>query len=146
MPDGTLVTAALVGQLVGAVGMAGVLWVVQLVHYPLMAVVPESAFPAYAAGHTTRITWVVGPLMAVEGVATLILLARPPADVAGWLPWAGAVSLAIALAVTALVSAPLHGRLSVGFDPQLHDRLVRTNWIRTAAWSAHAAVAVAMVA
>jgi hypothetical protein len=142
---GDLVTIALVGQLVGALAMAGVLWVVQLVHYPLMAAVPAAAFPAYEAGHTTRISWVVGPLMAIEGVATLVLLARPPADVATWLPWAGAISLAVALGVTAAISAPLHGRLSVGFDADLHDRLVRTNWVRTLAWSAHGAVAVAMV-
>jgi hypothetical protein len=36
-------------------------------------------------------------------------------------------------------------RLSTGFDPVVHRRLVRTNWIRTAAWTVRGAAAVAMV-
>jgi hypothetical protein len=37
-------------------------------------------------------------------------------------------------------------RLSTGFDPVVHRRLVRTNWVRTAAWTARGAAAVAMIA
>ena len=44
--------------------------------------------------------------------------------------------MGLAYGVTAFVSAPLHGRMSERFDARLHARLVSTNWIRTAAWSA----------
>lgn len=135
----------LAGQLLGAVGMLGVIWTVQLVHYPLFVHVPGDGFAAFEAEHTRRISWVVGPLMAIEGVTTLVLLARPPAGVPGWLPWAGATSLAIALGVTAAISAPLHGRLAPARDDELIARLVATNWIRTAAWTAHGLIAIALV-
>ena len=88
--------------------------------------------------------WVVGPLMAVEGVTTLVLLAWPPAEAPSSLPWIGAVTLALALGTTVLVSAPIHGRLGAGRDLRLLARLVRTNWIRTVAWTAHGGVAIAL--
>lgn len=134
----------LAGQLLGAIGMLGVIWVVQLVHYPLFRHVPADAFVAMEAAHTRRISFVVGPLMALEGATTLILLARPPTGAPSWLPWAGAACAAVALGVTALVSAPLHGRLSAGRDDVLLERLIRTNWARTAAWTGHGLVAVAL--
>ncbi len=137
-------TWVLAGQVIGAVAMMGVIWTMQLVHYPLMALVPVDEFLSYEAAHTRRIAWVVGPLMALEGVTTLVLLADPPPGVPALLPWVGALSVAVALGTTAFVSAPLHGRLSSGYDRALIDTLVRTNWVRTAAWTTHAAVAVAM--
>ena len=39
-----------------------------------------------------------------------------------------------------------HDRLGRGWDPRVHARLVRTSWIRTAAWTARAALALAMAA
>lgn len=134
------------GQVVGAVGMLGVIWTMQLVHYPLMAMVPADAFVAYEQAHTRRISWVVGPLMAIEGGAALVVLARTPDGVPVLLPWLGGLAVAVALGTTAFVSARLHGRLSAALDVTLVGRLVRTNWIRTVAWTTHGIVAVVMLA
>jgi hypothetical protein len=49
------------------------------------------------------------------------------------------------VAVTVGVSVPCHRRLSAGYDDAVLDRLVRTNWYRTVAWSAGGVVAAAMV-
>ncbi len=140
--SGSLETFIVVAQVFASVGMFGVIWTIQVVHYPLMKQVPESAFKAYEAEHTARITFIVGPLMAVEGLCVLSLLAWPPDGIAWWLPWVGAIAEAVAIGTTAFVSAPLHGRLSERHDTELLDRLVSTNWIRTAAWTARAIVAV----
>ena len=136
---------AAVAQVVGSVGMFGVIWIVQIVHYPLMRFVPGAQFGRFEAAHSTRISWVVGPLMAVEGVCVLAFFFAPPVGLPWWLPWAGAVAEAIAIGTTIVVSAPLHGRLGAHFDPALLDRLIATNWIRTAAWTARAAVAIAIL-
>lgn len=142
--SGAFETFVVVAQVFASVGMFGVIWTIQVVHYPLMKQIPESAFKAYEAGHTARITFIVGPLMAVEGLCVLVLLAWPPDGIAWWLPAVGAIAEAVAIGTTAFVSAPLHGRLSEHRDPILLDRLVLTNWIRTAAWTARAIVAVAI--
>jgi len=136
---------AAVAQVVGSVGMFGVIWIVQLVHYPLMRFVPGARFADFEAAHSTRISWVVGPLMAVEGVCVLAFFFAPPVSLPWWLPWAGAVAEAIAIGTTMFVSAPLHGRPGANFDPALLERLIATNWIRTAAWTGRAAVAIAIM-
>ena len=136
---------AAIAQVVGSVGMFGVIWMVQVVHYPLMRLVSGEQFARFETAHQARISWVVGPLMAVEGVCVLAFLFSPLAGLPGWMPWAGAVIEAIAIGTTMFVSAPLHGRLNANFNQAALDRLIATNWIRTVAWTARAAVAIAML-
>ena len=134
-----------VAQVVGSVGMFGVIWIVQLVHYPLMRFVSGEQFARFETAHRVRISWVVGPLMLIEGLCVLAFLFAPPAGLPGWLPWAGAIAESVAIGTTVLVSAPLHERLNAHFDPATLDRLIATNWIRTVAWSARAGLAIAML-
>ncbi|MCH9720431.1 MAG: hypothetical protein K0U67_00070 [Actinomycetia bacterium] len=136
---------AAVAQVVGSVGMFGVIWIVQIVHYPLMRFISGQQFARFESEHRTRISRVVGPLMAVEGVCVLAFFFAPPAGLPWWLPWAGAGAEAIAIGTTVFVSAPLHGRLDAHFDPATLDRLIATNWIRTAAWTGRAALAIAIL-
>ena len=136
---------AAVAQVVGSVGMFGVIWMVQIVHYPLMRFVSGEQFARFETAHRMRISWVVGPLMAVEGVSVLAFLFAPPAGLPWWLPWAGAGAEAIAIGTTVFVSAPLHEKLNAHFDPATLNRLVATNWIRTIAWTCRAGLAIAML-
>ena len=136
---------AAVAQVVGSVGMFGVIWIMQIVHYPLMRFVSGEQFARFETAHRVRISWVVGPLMLIEGVCVLAFLFAPPAGLPWWLPWVGAGVEAIAIGTTALVSAPLHEQLNAHFDEATLHRLVATNWIRTVAWTARAAVAIAML-
>ena len=136
---------AAVTQVVASVGMFGVIWIVQVVHYPLMRFVSAEQFNRFETAHRVRISWVVGPLMAVEGVCVLAFLFAPPAGLVWWLPWAGAAAEAVAIGTTVFVSAPLHERLNAHFDQASLDRLVATNWVRTFAWTARAGVAIAML-
>jgi hypothetical protein len=136
---------AAVAQVVGSVGMFGVIWIVQVVHYPLMRFVSGPQFPRFESEHRQRISLVVGPLMAVEGVCVLAFLFAPPPGLPWWLPWAGAGAEAAVIGTTVLVSAPLHERLNAQFDPGLLDRLIATNWIRTLAWTVRAGLAIAML-
>ena len=48
--------------------------------------------------------------------------------------------LAVIWVSTFLIQVPLHGRLTRGFDATRHSALVRSNWIRTVAWSARGAL------
>lgn len=136
---------AAISQVVGSVGMFGVIWIVQLVHYPLMRFVSGPEFVRFETAHRMRIAFVVGPLMAVEGVCVLAFLFAPPPGLSWWLPWAGAVAEAIAVGTTVFVSAPLHERLNTQFDPVSVERLIATNWIRTLAWTARAGLSIAML-
>jgi hypothetical protein len=136
----------LVLNLVATCVMVGVIWFVQLVHYPLLALIGVDRAPAIAVEHQRRTAWVVGLPMATEGVTTLVLLFSQPDGVATWLAWLGAALLAVAFASTVFLSVPLHERMANSPDPTVGQRLVVTNWPRTIAWSARAVVAGAMLA
>jgi hypothetical protein len=125
--------------------LMGMIWTIQIVHYPLFASVGESSFAAYEAAHSARITWVIVVPWALQGLTTLALLASPPTGVPRWLIWTAAVLAAIPVLVTIVYSVPAHTVLGNGFDVAAHVRLVSTNWLRTAAWTAHGAVAMTIV-
>ncbi len=134
-------------QVATTLAMAGIIWFVQVVHYPLFAAVGQDGFAAYEAQHANRTGWIVGPLMCVElGTAVLLLSTRlrPVGITRGEAAW-GVALLAVIWLSTFLVQVPLHQQLQAGYDPAAVRRLVATNWIRTAAWSARAMLVLRIV-
>ena len=109
------------------VAMSGLVWFVQLVHYPLFAKVGSSAFAGYHPAHSTRTGWVVVPLMLLEALTAvaIVLLRRTGVPLAQ--AWIGLVLLLAVWASTFLVQVPLHRRLEIGYDPAVVRRLVGTN-------------------
>ena len=73
-------TALLVAQAVASGMMAGIIWFVQVVHYPLFAAVP-GADGGYARENQARTARVVLPPMLVEAAAAAWLAVDPPAAV-----------------------------------------------------------------
>lgn len=139
----TRLNAILLTQLAATWFMVGLIWLVQIVHYPLFSRVGAANFSVYARRHQRLTTFVVAPPMIVElFCSALIVWARP----ASALAWIGAGLAAAIWLSTALVQVPMHGRLSGGFDARGHALLVRTNWLRTAAWSARGVLAIVMLA
>lgn len=128
--------------------MAGVIWIVQVVHYPLFARVGEAGYAGYQGAHMRLITWVVLPAMAVE-LASAAYLAWASYGAPGgrfaqvWLP--NLALLGLIWLSTAAIQVPQHGALLEQFDASTHAALVRGNWIRTILWSARA-VALAWLA
>ena len=83
--------------------------------------------------------------MLIEGATALLLCWYRPAGVMAWQLWAGFALLAVIWLSTALVQVPCHEALSRAFDSLVHQRLVQTNWLRTAAWSLRGLLALWMV-
>lgn len=115
--------------------MTGLIWFVQIVHYPLFAAVGGSAFSGYQQQHVRRTGWVVGPPMLVEAATATALLVQPAAALP--FSWAGANAalLGVIWLSTWLGQVPQHDRLLSGFLAEPHRKLVSGNWIRTFAWS-----------
>lgn len=125
--------------------MAGLIWTMQVVHYPLFARISAADAETYQRDHMRRITQLVGPLMVVQGVLVWVLFLAPPDGVERWLVTASGLAQALALGWTAAYFAPLHGRLAdEGYSAAAVRRLVQANWIRTIAWTTSAATAVAI--
>lgn len=121
--------------------MVGLIWFVQVVHYPLFVGVGERGWARYSRRHQSLTTLVVGPMMLVELAAAGWLLVLDP----GAMTISGAVLLAIVWLSTFFVQVPLHGQLGKGHDAAIIRKLVATNWLRTALWTARGVIALAMV-
>jgi len=129
--------------------MFGLIWFVQVVHYPLFGNVGTSGYTTYQAEHQRRTTFVVLPLMLVEIVTSVVIAWKVvtagdsrPLDVAVAL--VGVTLVGIIWATTFLVSVPRHNVLARGYDARAHATLVATNWIRTASWTLRCGVALWM--
>ena len=122
--------------------LTGVIWTVQLLVYPaFLRIGPTPAWADHHREHSAAITRLVALPWAVQGLTCAALLLDP-----GPLPLAAA-GLGLATVVLTLgVQVPLHDRLGRGWDEPAAHRLLRTNRLRVAAWTASAAVALGLLA
>lgn len=130
----------LLANLAATLVMVGVIWFVQVVHYPLFARVGINGYNAYQAAHQTLTTFVVMPPMLVEMATAWLLLAVRPPQIPLWAVWLGILLVLVIWLATFFLSVPLHTVLAAGFDATAHQRLVASNWVRTIAWSLRGAL------
>jgi len=124
--------------------MAGVLWTMQLLNYPLLALVGTEAFPRYEAAHNRRFALVVVPGVLAAFAGGIGLAVSRPGQVPLWAPVCELALLVVVIISTVALQGRQHGALAGGLDPRTISLLVRSNWIRVAAWSAAAAIALWM--
>jgi len=135
----------LAAQAFASTVMVGVIWTMQLVHYPLFALVGRDAFALYERAHMSRITLIVAPMMFLELACAIWLVVRTPAGIPLWMPWLGLAMVVALWLSTATLQGPTHARLAADFSEERVRFLVNTNWIRTILWTARALLAIAML-
>ena len=126
-------------------GVAGAMWFIQIVHYPLMRYVGRSTFADYERVHTRLTVSLVVSLMAVEWLTGFGLLWWRVAGVPLVYVWLGLGSLSIVWLSTLFLQVPQHHALAAGFDELALQRLVKTNWIRTACYTGRLLLMLSMV-
>lgn len=125
-------TMWLVTHLMSCGFMTGLIWLVQLVHYPSFAFIGEKSSVKFHQMHVSRITWIVGPMMVLELISGIALLVG--AQMAAF----SVVNMAFLILIwtsTALVSVPIHNKLAEKLEVPVIQKLVTTNWIRTICWT-----------
>ncbi|MFL5330342.1 MAG: hypothetical protein ACJ8C4_15685 [Gemmataceae bacterium] len=120
--------------------MTGLIWFVQIVHYPLFAQSGRDQFAAYHSAHSAATTRLVAVPMLIEMITAIILAIAPPAPGVIAASWAGLGLIVLIWLSTAALQIPNHTRLSTGFDARTHRSLVRGNWIRSIGWSVRTAL------
>ncbi len=86
--------------------MTGSIWTMQVLNYPLLARVGQTAFPGYEQAHNTRFVRVVGPGVAITAVATVGLMLFKPTELSWITPAIAVVLLAVIVISTILLQAP----------------------------------------
>lgn len=123
--------------------MTGLIWTMQIIHYPLFARVTD--LRSYELENMRITSWVVIPPMILEfGVALALAIRTSPR-----IPRVEArIGFALVLAIwlsTFLFQAPRHVLLANGAGANVLPVLIATNWIRTICWTARGAIALHML-
>lgn len=119
--------------------MAGLIWLIQLVHYPSFHFVDQSNFKEFHLFHSTRISFVIIPVMILEIVTSGILWWNYSAFDINSIGFYLVILIWIA---TAGFSVPNHNKLGNGKNTETINSLVNTNWVRTILWSIKAVLTI----
>tara|TARA_Y100000816_G_scaffold107126_1_gene74676 strand:- start:34 stop:408 length:375 start_codon:yes stop_codon:yes gene_type:complete len=113
--------------------MVGVIWVIQLVHYPSFHFIELKQYTTFQRFHMSRISFVVIPAMLTE-LFTLILfiISTDPIDT---LVTVSGLLLVLIWLMTAVFFSGVHQKLTLGYDKTVVDKLVKLNWGRTLLWT-----------
>jgi hypothetical protein len=130
----------LLGNVLVTLYLTGLIWTIQIVHYPLFAKVGAAGWPEYHAAHNAAITAIVMLPMLGELALSFMLMAGRPEPVPIWLAYLGFGLTVVIWIATGALSVPIHAQLARGLDLAVVDRLVLTNWVRTLAWTGRAAL------
>ena len=125
--------------------MVGLIWFVQIVHYPLFGYVGSKEFRTYHEKHKILILPVVGIVMIVELVTAGILIFQIPKGIPNWTAIVGIILLGVIWFSTLFLQIPYHNKLSSRFDENVLIMLVNTNWIRTICWSLRGVIVLIML-
>ncbi len=130
----------LLGNFAVTAYLCGLIWTVQVVHYPLFNMADRVNFAAFESAHSWRIGLIVMLPMLLEVGLTAMMMLSPIDRMPNWASWLAVGLLAVIWFSTFFLQVPQHGILSGGFDEAAHQFLVNSNWLRTIAWTAKTAL------
>jgi hypothetical protein len=127
--------------------MTGVIVNMQLLEYPLFALVGKGDFARYHAFHNRSLFVLVLLPTLIALISSVVLLWIRPSSIPLW-PVILVVASDLGIVVsTAVLQAPLHTKLDRnGFSEAVIKTLVQTNWIRTFLWIVSALFLLGMTA
>ena len=115
--------------------MVGVIWIIQVIHYPLFEKVGREQFVAYELSHIQKTSIVIALPMIFEILSWFGLFIIDSNFRSSLYFRFGGFLLIFIWLVTFWISVPQHNILSLGFNQVALNTLIQTNWIRTLLWS-----------
>ena len=131
-------------QLVTTLVLVGVIWFVQVIHYPLYRKIKEG-FVQYERSHLRRMACFAGPLMFIEAGTAIMLIPMVSAGMLTSLAIVNLVLLVLIWLSTILFSIGQHQQLSVHFSSKTLRALIGCNSIRLVLWTVKGGVLISMV-
>jgi hypothetical protein len=124
--------------------MTGIIWFVQVIHYPLMHAADPERFSEYSEENQFRTSLVVIGPMVVELLTSAMLVWSFGRDALTPVFVVSLLLLIIVWASTFFWQVPLHTKLLNGYDAQTVRQLVQSNWLRTFCWTGRAVLLLLM--
>lgn len=115
--------------------MTGLIWFVQIVHYPLFTYAAGEKFQEFEQTHCDLTGAIVVPAMVTELLSSFALAILWTGQ-QRWLLWLNFALVCAIWICTAALSVPCHSRFcSAGYSATVLSFLVGSNWIRTLLWT-----------
>ena len=111
--------------------MVGIIWVIQIVHYPSFHYIDKSRYVSFQNFHMNKISYIVIPVMSIEAISGIILLY----DDQTVLFIISLIILLVIWTLTAFYFTRTHHLLAKGYKKEIIRKLVQLNWVRTGLWT-----------
>ena len=132
-------------HLVSTSFMVGVIWIVQLVHYPTFLFIDEQKSNDFQKFHMSRISYIVMPAMTTELFSGIYIYIYSNMAIDSNLFLLALTILIINWIITALVFVKMHNKLLINYKIEIISLLVKWNWLRTLLWSVRLILLLRMV-
>ena len=123
----------LIGHLIFTSIMTGVIWVIQIVHYPSFHFIEKELYTAFQKFHMNKISIIVIPIMLAELITGMMLFldksSKSPFLIISF------VILVLIWLITGVFFSKAHNELMTGYQELVVNQLVVMNWIRTLLWT-----------
>lgn len=134
-------TSLFIIHLFSCFALFGLIWTIQLVHYPAFLAVDANVFKEFSINHAKKISFFVAPLMIIELLSGGVLVYLSPNSYT----FTNFFGILILWFSTLLISMPCHKKLSAGKDMATIKKLIRTNWPRTIVWTVRSLLLLSML-
>ena len=123
----------LLGHLIFTSIMTGVIWVIQIVHYPSFHFIEKELYTAFQKFHMNKISIIVIPIMLAELITGIMLFldksSKSPFLIISF------IILVLIWLITGVFFTKAHNELITGYQELVVNQLVVMNWIRTLLWT-----------
>ena len=123
----------LLGHLIFTSIMTGVIWVIQIVHYPSFHFIEKELYTAFQKFHMNKISIIVIPIMLAELITGMMIFldksSKSPFLIISF------VILVLIWLITGVFFSKAHNELMTGYQELVVNQLVVMNWIRTLLWT-----------
>ena len=112
--------------------MVGVSLITHFVTYPSFRLIKSSLFSEFHKSYTNKMLFIVAPLMILELISSLFLVIFDVSDnntEIGLL-----ISLLLIWFLTFFIIVPIHNKLTVNYNKDLNQKLIKYNGLRTIFW------------
>ena len=123
----------LLGHLIFTSIMTGVIWIIQIVHYPSFHFIEKELYTAFQKFHMNKISIIVMPIMLAELITGIMLFF----DKSSKSPFLtiSIIILVLIWLITGVFFTKAHNELIAGYQELVVNQLVAMNWIRTLLWT-----------
>ncbi len=115
--------------------MVGVIWVIQLVHYPSFYYIDKKKYQSFQKFHMNNISYIVMPTMLVELCTGFILILYFNNLYGNFTFYLSIFLLFCIWLITGIIFTKLHNKLLEGYDELIIKKMIEWNWSRTLFWT-----------